>query len=320
VLDPTAPDRARASAFFRYDGPTWLVALVLYGAWAAVIWFHRELTWWIVTPVGAYLVAWHFSLQHEAIHSFRSAPQWLRWAVVFPPLGLWLPFPLYYAAHRKHHQNTHLTEPGVDTESVYVRQADWAAMPAWKRAVLVGNQTLIGRVTIGPTLRLVRLAIREAKMVANGNFAHVPHWVVHALLVALLFVYISGVAGMPWWQYVVGIALPAFGLGWVRSFIEHRYGSPAPDAPQPPAHIPPGHRTAAVEASWPWGLLFLYNNLHIVHHLYPQMPWWEIPRYWRAHRAQLAAHNGHYVFAGGYLEIARRWLIRPVFIPRHPRF
>jgi hypothetical protein len=34
-----------------------------------------------------------------------------------PPLGLWLPFPLYHAAHSKHHQNTHLTLPGVDTES-----------------------------------------------------------------------------------------------------------------------------------------------------------------------------------------------------------
>ena len=47
-----------------------------------------------MAPAGGYVVAWHFSLQHEAIHSFRSAPQWLRWAVVMPPIGLWLPFPL----------------------------------------------------------------------------------------------------------------------------------------------------------------------------------------------------------------------------------
>jgi fatty acid desaturase len=67
--------------FFRYDGPTWVVALVLYGAWAALIWYHAALTWWIVAPLGTYLVAWHFSLQHEAIHSFLSAPKWLpgRW-------------------------------------------------------------------------------------------------------------------------------------------------------------------------------------------------------------------------------------------------
>ncbi|MEO7403752.1 MAG: fatty acid desaturase, partial [Burkholderiales bacterium] len=180
-----------ASLFLRYDGPTWLVALVLYGSWAALLWFHQSLSWWFVSPVGAYLVAWHFSLQHEAIHSFLSAPKWLRWAVVFPPLGLWLPFPLYYAAHRKHHQNTHLTEPGVDTESVYATQAAWDAMPAWKHAVLIGNQTLLGRVTIGPILRLTRLVIRETKRVIDRDYAHLPHWALHGVLVALLFVYIS---------------------------------------------------------------------------------------------------------------------------------
>jgi fatty acid desaturase len=259
-----------------------------------------------VTPIGTYLVAWHFSLQHEAIHSFLSAPKWLRWAVVFPPLGLWLPFPLYFAAHRKHHQNTHLTEPGVDTESVYASQAAWDAMPAWKRAVLLGNQTLLGRVTIGPILRLTRLVIRETKRVASGDFSHLPHWALHGVLVALLFFYISNICGMPWWQYVLGIAWPAFGLGWVRSFIEHRYGER------------PGERTAAVESNVFWSLLFLYNNLHIAHHLHPKMPWWEIPGFYREHREKLLAHNGNFHFAG-YWAIARRWLLKPVFVPRHPR-
>ena len=60
--------------FLRFDGPTWLVAFVLYGAWATLMALHQQLPWWLVTPLGAYLVAWHFSLQHEAIHSFRSAP------------------------------------------------------------------------------------------------------------------------------------------------------------------------------------------------------------------------------------------------------
>lgn len=307
VDGPGAPSGGRGW-FARHDGPTWLVVLALYGGWATLLWFHASLSWWIKTPVGAYLVAWHFSLQHEAIHSFLSAPAWLRRAVVMPPLGLWLPFPLYFAAHRKHHQNTHLTEPGVDTESVYVRAADWAAMPAWKRGMLLANQTLLGRVTIGPMLRLVRLVIRESRKVASGDFAHVRHWIVHAILVALLFVYISGVCGMTWWHYVVGIAWPAFGLGWVRSFIEHRWGER------------PGQRTAAVEASWPWGLLFLHNNLHVVHHLHPKMPWWEIPGFYRAHREKLLAHNGNYVFPGGYTEVARRWLVRPAFRPVHPRF
>ena len=293
--------------FLRHDGPTWMVALVLYASWAALIWFHAALPWWAIMPAGAYIVAWHFSLQHEAIHSFLSAPQWLRWAVVLPPVGLWLPFPLYYAAHRKHHQNTHLTEPGVDTESVYWKQADWANLSPARRAVLLANQTLAGRVLVGPVLRLEKLAIRETARIRSGDFSHVPHWVAHVAMVAMLFWYISGVAGMPWWQYVVLVAWPAFGLGWVRSFIEHRHGER------------PGQRTAIVESNALWSLLFLNNNLHAVHHVFPKMAWFEIPGYWRANRAKILAHNGEYYFRG-YGEIAGKWLFRPVFVPAHPRF
>lgn len=292
--------------FLEHDGPTWLVALVLYGAWALLIALHDRLSWWLITPLGAYLVAWHFSLQHEAIHSFRSAPPWLRTAVVMPPLGLWLPFPLYRQAHARHHQNTHLTEPGVDTESFYWRRTDWEALPGWRKRVLIANQTLAGRVTIGPILRLQKLVNREHTRLAAGDYGNIGHWALHAVLVGLLFLYISGYSGMPWWQYVVGIAWPAFGLGWVRSFIEHRYGTR------------PAERTAIVESNPFWGLLFLNNNLHAVHHLHPRMPWWEIPGYFRANRNRILARNGQFHFRG-YWEITRRWGARAAFEPIHPR-
>ena len=239
-------------SFYRHDGPTWVVAVSLYGSWAALIWFHAALPWWVWSPLGAYIVAWHFSLQHEAIHSFLSAPKWLRWAVVLPPVGLWLPFPFYFEAHRKHHQNTYLTVPGVDTESFYVRREDWEKMGPLMKAARIANQTLAGRVLVGPLLRLYKLVMGESARLRAGDFSHVPHWIVHVILVAALFWYISGVAGMPWWQYVLLIAWPAFGLGWVRSFIEHRYGER------------PGQRTAITESNAFWSLLFL-NPRRIFH-------------------------------------------------------
>src|ERR1700745_3501172 len=54
--------------FRSIDGPTWIVAVVLYGSWFLLVWYHALLPWWFILPVGAYLTAWHFSLQHEAIH------------------------------------------------------------------------------------------------------------------------------------------------------------------------------------------------------------------------------------------------------------
>jgi fatty acid desaturase len=311
-IRPPEPPRARRNRpsrplrlFFRFDGPTWVVALVLYCSWALLVAYHASLPWWVLAPAGGYVVAWHFSLQHEAIHAFRSAPQWLRWAVVMPPIGLWLPFPLYFASHRQHHRNAQLTVPGVDTESVYWRAADWQRLPAWRQAVLMANQTLAGRVLIGPVLRLEKLLVREVQKIRSGDRSHLKHWLVHLVLVAALFAYISAVCGMPWWQYLLLFAWPAFCLGWVRPFIEHRYGE----------H--PDERTAIIESNRFWSLLFLNNNYHAIHHRHPRLAWWRIPAYWRRHHEQVLRDNGRFHFPG-YAEVARRWLTRPVFKPVHP--
>jgi fatty acid desaturase len=291
--------------FLKIDGPTWLVALVLYSAWVVLIWYAVRLPWWIIMPVGAYLIAWHFSLQHEAIHAFRGVPGWLRFAVVFAPIGLWFPFPLYRKSHSTHHRDAHLTLPGVDTESYYVRRADWESMSKFKRALAVANQTMAGRLLLGPCLRLLALADKELRRVARGDFAHVPHWIVHALALAALFWFISGVCRFPWWQYCLLIAYPGLGLGLLRAFTEHRA---AEDSQQ---------RTAAVESNVVFGLLYLYNNLHVVHHLKPTMPWYEIPGYYRQNRAALLRANGDFMYRG-YAQLARRYLFTPVFSPVHP--
>jgi fatty acid desaturase len=291
--------------FRQIDGPTWIVALVIYAASGALIWYSAVLPWWFMMPVGAYLLAWHFSLQHEAIHSFRGVPAWLRFALVFPPIGLWFPFPLYRKSHTTHHRDINLTVPGLDTESYYVLQAEWQRMGSFMRAVLIFNQTLVGRLLIGPALRLWSLISKESKRVAQGDYSHLPHWAVHVLAVALLFWFISGVCHFPWWQYCLLIAYPGMSLGLLRAFYEHRA---AEDSQQ---------RTAAVESNVVFGLLYLYNNLHVVHHLKPTMPWYDIPRYYRENRESLLELNGQYVYRG-YAVFVRRFLFTPVFSPEHP--
>jgi fatty acid desaturase len=291
--------------FRQFDGPTWLVALVLYGAWVALVWFHASLPWWVIVPVGGYLVAWHFSLQHEAIHSFRGVPAWLRFAVVFPPLGLWFPYPLYRRSHTTHHRDINLTIPGVDTESYYVLKADWERMGSLRRHLLLFNQTMAGRLLVGPPLRLWILLIKESRRLTQGDFSHVAHWAVHVVAVGALFWFISGVCGFPWWQYCLLVAFPGLSLSLLRAFTEHRA---APDSQE---------RTASVESNAVFGILYLYNNLHVAHHLKPAMPWYDIPRFYRENRATLLQSNGHFVYRG-YAELARRYFLAPVFSPVHP--
>lgn len=291
--------------FRRFDGPTWLVAIAIYSSWVLLIWFHAVLPWWVIMPVGAYLIAWHFSLQHEAIHSFRGAPAWLRFAVVFPPLGLWFPFPLYRKSHSTHHRDVHLTIPGVDTESYYVLQSEWERMGSFKRGLLLFNQTMAGRLIVGPMLRIWTLLAKETRRVRQGDFSHLPHWAAHALAVAALFWFISGVCGFPWWQYCLLVAYPGLSLGLLRAFTEHRAAEDSKE------------RTASVESNALFGMMYLYNNLHVAHHQNPTMPWYDIPRFYRQNRAELLESNAHFVFKG-YAELARRYLLVPVFSPVHP--
>ncbi len=289
----------------RWELPTWGVAIAIYASWFLLVWFHASIPWPLLVLGGAYVLAWHFSLQHEAIHGWRSIPRWLRTAVVWPPIGGWWPFELYKRSHTAHHRNTVLTYPGEDTETQYHRQADWSRYsPAW-RAVLLFNQTLLGRLTVGPLLRLRKLVLVESGKLARRDFRDIPAWLGFFCGLAVILWFVQSVAGMPIWQYYLLMVLPGISLGLLRAFIEHRWGQS------------PGERTASVESNWVFGLLFLWNNLHIVHHLYPQMAWFEIPGFWRRNRERLLAHNGHFVFRG-YFDIARRWLLKPVFVPAHP--
>ncbi len=296
---------AIARTFWRLEMPTWILAVAVYGYWFLLMWYQADIPWWLMIPLGAYAIAWQFSLQHETIHGFRGVPAWFRWAIAMPPLGLWFPYPMYRKSHSTHHRNTFLTVPGEDTESYYVRQAAWAKMGGFQHTILMINQTLAGRLLIGPMIRLWKLSEREIGRIRNHDYQNVPHWGVHAVLVGILFWFVSHVCGMPWWQYILLVAYPGMSLGLLRAFIEHRA------APRP------GARVASVESNVVFSLLFLYNNLHIAHHLKPVMPWYELPRFYRENREKLMKHNDHFVFRG-YWQIARAYFFRPVFTPIHP--
>ncbi len=269
------------------------------------MWFQAYVPWWAMIFLGGYVIAWQFSLQHETIHGFRGVPKWFRTLIAMPPLGLWFPYPMYRRSHTIHHRNTYLTVPGQDTETYYVKQADWARMGKLERGILMFNQTLVGRLLIGPLIRLYKLSEREIGRIRNRDYINVPHWALHVVLVGILFWFVDHVCGMPWWQYILLVAYPGFSLGLLRAFIEHRAG------PQP------GKRVAAVESNHLFGLLFLYNNLHVAHHLRPTIPWYELPRFYRENRAKLLKHNNNFVYSG-YWVIARDYLFKPVFIPVHP--
>jgi fatty acid desaturase len=110
---------------------------------------------------------------------------------------------------------------------------------------------------------------------------------------------------MPFWVYFWCFVYTGTALAGVRSFAEHR------------AEAEVERRTAIVERSWILGPLFLFNNLHVVHHMRASLPWWEIPRWYRLNREAVIARNGGLVYRS-YFDVARRYLFKPHDTAVHP--
>ncbi len=300
-----APPSPADAWWRRWEAPTWAIALAAYAGWGLTTWYYQALPWWLVLPLGAWFVCWQGSFQHEALHGHPTRHVWLNTAIAFPPLWLWLPYPLYRDSHLTHHGDSRLTLPLDDPESYYVMPRAWARMGVLRRFALRARNSLAGRLLLGPAFAYAELVAGEARALRAGDRGHVAHWLVHIFAVGAVLYWAVGVCGVPFWAYVVFFAYPGLSLTMLRSFAEHR---PARDI---------GHRTAVVEAAAPFRLLFLNNNYHAPHHERPGLAWYDIPAWYEANRGAFLEKNGGYIFPG-YGNQFRRFLLRPKDEPVHP--
>jgi fatty acid desaturase len=288
----------------KIEWPTVGLIVFVYATLGGLVWFHAALPWWLILAVGSYAACLHSSLQHEVLHGHPTRNRFINEALVFAVPHLWLPYGRYRDTHLAHHNDLNLTCPVTDPESFYVLPEDWNTMPGPKRMLYQFNNTLLGRMTIGPAVGLVRFWYSELKLLVRGEGGILKGW--SAYIISTIFV-LSFVTwcNMAIWQYVLLIAYPAISLALVRSFCEH----------QAAEHI--GERTIIVEASWFWSLLYLNNNLHIAHHDRPSLPWYQLLAFYRAHRAEFLSKNNNYLMAG-YREIFRRYFFVGKETVAHP--
>lgn len=282
----------------RIEWPTVAVAVALYSSFGLLTWYATVLPWWLVLPAGGYLVAWHGSLQHEAVHGHPTRWAWLNELLVLPSLWLWLPFRIYRETHLRHHVDAWLTDPMEDPESYYVTAEQWQRSGPWARRFLWARNTLAGRLLLEPAACMLRFWRREAQRLLNGDFSRLPAWLLHAAGCALVLVWVLWVCGLPFWTYVALFVYPGLSLTLLRSFLEHQ------------ARPEVAARTAIVESGAVFSLLYLNNNLHALHHAEPGVPWYRLRALYRARRDTLLAANGGYRYSG-YAEIVARYLLWP---------
>ncbi|MBS0254308.1 MAG: fatty acid desaturase, partial [Proteobacteria bacterium] len=258
------------------EWPTVLLCAVIYGGWFALTWFWHALPAVAIVALGGWVVAWFMSLQHELLHGHPTRHQWLNDALGFAPLVLWLPYARYKHLHLVHHRDEQLTDPALDPESAYVGAADWATMGPFGRWLHLATVTFVGRLVVAPWRSAWGLWRGDAAKILAGDGALARIWLVHLAGVAVLIGWLR-FCGISPLAYALLVAWPATGLAKLRSLAEHREAERVED------------RTAIVEHGGALGLLFLYNNLHVVHHERPALPWYWLPAAWAEEKQAILA-------------------------------
>ncbi len=275
------------------EWPTLGLVVLCYGlfavgtTWAAALW----------VPLGMGLtilaLALHSSLSHEVLHGHPFRSKIVSEALVFPALGLFIPYVRFRDTHLAHHLDSILTDPYDDPESNYFDPAVWQALPRWRRALHEVNNTLLGRLLVGPALGQVAFMHKDWQAIRMGDRQVLKGWLLHLPALALVALWLISVAQMPLWAYLLS-AYAALSILKIRTFLEHQ------------AHERARGRTVIIEDRGPLSWIFLNNNLHVVHHMHPRMPWYRLPRLFAENRARYLSRNEGYYFPS-YATVFRRY-------------
>ncbi|MGD9680366.1 MAG: fatty acid desaturase [Candidatus Obscuribacterales bacterium] len=276
---------------------TWALAFSIYACFIALTLASAKIPAVLLFFFGGFIVCLHGSLQHETIHGHPTGNRLVNSLLAYAPLGVIYPYPIYRSTHIQHHETENLTNPLEDPESYYITRQSWQNELPPVRALLLFNNTLLGRLVLGPVILTWRFYTSEIKKLAGGDTTNLPAWLIHIVLVTALFAYLTLVCKMPVWTYLACFVYPGLSLTLLRSYAEHQSARTA------------SQRTAIVETAIPFRVLYLNNNYHYLHHKLPRIPWYELRNLYFKEREALLAENGSYFF-NGYSEIFRKYAFK----------
>lgn len=287
------------------EWPTIVLLLATYAAFGLLTWYANHLPWWVLVPLGGYVVCLHGSLTHEAVHGHPTNNSTLNAALVFPNLMLWVPYLRYAYLHRVHHTDETLTDPYDDPESAFLTPWDWEVLAGPVRWLLTANNTLAGRMILGPWIAVIRFIASETGLFVSGDRKVLSAWLWHLPAIGVTLIWVIGICEISLLNYILLFVWPGTSLTLLRSYAEHR------------AHEDPLGRTAIIEAHPLLSLLYLNNNLHAPHHAQPALAWYELPAEYQANRENYLERNRGYLVKG-YATFLRSYLLKPHQPVPHP--
>lgn len=286
------------------EWPTVFLFVATYAVWGVatvVLWPISPLLAVVITGVA---IAQLSSLTHEVLHGHPFPSQ--RWseAWAFPATSVFIPYLRFKDLHLQHHIEPTLTDPYDDPESNFLDPAIWDRLSPVVKLVLRFNNTLLGRIVIGPLIGVGIFLLNDWKLARNGDARVRLAWALHLPGLALVFGWLWAAGTMPVGAYLLAAYVGA-SLLKIRTYLEHR------------AHAAARARTVIIESRGPLALLFLNNNFHVVHHMHPQAPWYKLPALYAARKAHYQRRNEAYVYRS-YWGVFRNYLFRAKDPVPHP--
>lgn len=264
-------------------------AAILYLSLASQAW-----PTWLVVVLLSVMLALHSSLQHEVLHGHPFAKAWLNELLVCIPFGLFVPYRRFRDTHLEHHIDERLTDPYDDPESNYLDPAVWVQLPQWQRKLLRFNNTLSGRLLVGPAIGMWSFYRKDCSAMCAGDRAIIHAYLVHGITLAPWLFALNVAGSLSALAYGLAAYL-ALSLLRVRTFLEHRANPSVPG------------RTVVIEDRGFFAFLFLNNNYHLVHHMHPRVCWFELPGLYDSQRERYLQRNGGYVYPHYRAVFSRYW-------------
>jgi fatty acid desaturase len=289
------------------EWPTIALIITTYFCWFALAFAGQDLPAVIWIPAAALLTTLYWSIVHETVHGHPTKHARINQMLVFLPIGWVYAFGRFRDSHLEHHATEALTDPFDDPESWYLASAQWMTKTVLMRAMLTFNNTLLGRMLIGPLIVIFRMIVEDSRQIIRGGAtgrAIAFDWAIHAIGVLAMIALMASYSAVPVWWYMIA-AYFGISILLIRTFIEHQA---SPDS---------GERTVIIEDFGPLAFLFLYNNFHVVHHTRPGLAWYRLPGFYKRHRTQFIRRNNGYVY-DSYWQVFRRYFFKPKEPVSHP--
>lgn len=248
--------------------PTFLLAGGALGAWAlmATLYLTGVLPWWVSLPLASIAAFACFTPMHDASHKSITRLSWPNELIGrLCGLALTAPFPAFRFLHLQHHRHTNDDHEDPD---MWSGRGPWFILPLrWLTQDLHYYTFYFARWADRP--------VAERRETAATLLAYV------VLVAALVW------AGLGLEVLLVWLLPARFGIAFLAYAFDY--------LPHKPHHVhgKEDRFKATVVRPSPWLTpVLLYQNFHLIHHLYPGVPFYRYAAVWRDRKDKIVAKGG----------------------------